>query len=102
MIGNCLLEKIPQSNEICGESGYSKVMSGATSVGECCNALQQVQDCYLVCSCDQECSELDKATACQTTGTNRDPVGFWQSVIEGLDKDGEGCAPNGDAPCDRR
>ncbi|CAE6963801.1 unnamed protein product [Symbiodinium sp. CCMP2456] len=94
-IGNCTVEKLSQSNEICGASGYSKVMSGDTTVADCCAAIKAVQDCYTVCSCDTECAVQDTATACPATGTLKDPIGFWQSILEGLSKDGETCATAG-------
>ncbi|CAE7241790.1 unnamed protein product [Symbiodinium sp. CCMP2592] len=94
-IVTCVVDMLAQSNEICGAAGYSKVMSGATTVADCCGALKAVQDCYTVCSCDTECAVEDTATSCPTTGKISDPVRFWQSILEGLNKNGETCATAG-------
>ncbi|CAE7697003.1 unnamed protein product [Symbiodinium necroappetens] len=94
-MGNCHVEKITQSNDICGPSGYSKVMSGDTTVADCCAAIKAIQDCYTVCSCDTACADQDKELSCPFTGTVKDPIDFWQGIIESLNKDGETCATAG-------
>ncbi|CAE7789925.1 unnamed protein product [Symbiodinium microadriaticum] len=91
----CVVDKTSQSHEICGVTAYSKVMSGDTTVADCCVALKAVQDCYAVCSCDTECADEDKALACPTTGKVSDPIRFWELILAGLNKDGETCATAG-------
>ena len=91
----CIVDKLSQSNEICGAEAYSKVFSGATTVADCCAAIKAAQDCYTVCSCDTSCADEDKATSCPTTGKISDPIKFWQFILEGLNKDGETCATAG-------
>ena len=91
----CVADKTSQSHETCGVTAYSKVMSGETTVADCCVALKAVQDCYAVCSCDTECADEDKALACPTTGKVSDPIRFWELILAGLNKDGETCATAG-------
>ncbi|CAE7247811.1 unnamed protein product [Symbiodinium necroappetens] len=91
----CVVDKTSQSHETCGVTEYSKVMSGETTVADCCAALKAVQDCYAVCSCDTECADEDKALVCPTTGKVSDPIRFWELILAGLNKDGETCATAG-------
>ncbi|CAK9084451.1 unnamed protein product [Durusdinium trenchii] len=95
-IMSCITTKATASSSVCGETDYSKVFSGDTTVAACCQAIKDVQDCYLDgCDCDTECAEQDKAAGCTWTGKLRDPISFWAGIMDGLNKGGETCASTG-------
>jgi len=87
----CYEEATINAAEVCGETGYSKVMSGDTSVLSCCEAIKRVQDCYTVCSCSTPCDPRDIASSCPTTTTLKDPIDFLTEVAEFLKYENQTC-----------
>ncbi|CAK9115239.1 unnamed protein product [Durusdinium trenchii] len=94
---SCALSTTVSAGAVCGETEYSKVMSGATTVAACCQAIKEAQDCYLAegCDCNTECRPQDKPLFCPLSGKLRDPTTFWAGVMDGLNKGGETCASVG-------
>ncbi|CAE7664389.1 unnamed protein product, partial [Symbiodinium pilosum] len=71
-IAQCVSRATFDANEICGVA-YRKVLNGESTVAECCQAMERVQDCYAACRCDIECKDRDMVF-CPTTGTVSDPI----------------------------
>jgi len=94
-IGACYKHARINVAEVCGETGYSKVMSGNTSVLSCCEAIKRVQDCFAVCSCSTPCDPRDIASACPTTKTMKDPIDFWALIAENLKYEDQTCSSVG-------
>jgi len=84
-IGACYEQGTINAAEVCGENGFTKVLSGDTSVLSCCEAMKRVQDCYTVCSCSTPCDPSDIASTCPTTKSMKDPIDFWTVMAETLD-----------------
>ncbi|CAK9114616.1 unnamed protein product [Durusdinium trenchii] len=93
----CAMTTAVASGAACGETQYSRVMSGGSTVAACCQAIKEAQDCYLTegCGCNTECAADDAPTLCPATGKLRDPMSFWAGVMAGLNKGGETCASVG-------